>query len=291
MPPGPILVPLGLSTEPQVTCPPTSVSNPGQGFQYQRPKHQLSAADMSDLHGGAPQQESPRELYRKGTTPSDPDWLDSPCRASPPAPTATPPRPPRRKEQRWPTSPGRSRWTRSGGRNQMLLEGRRGLPQQLGQEKAGASRGITGCPPQRPAADDFRTRGVGHKQSGNPKPREGGRKSPHHFLLDFPLPGPLGGPGAQAAGAGRGETEQLRDGDEALLRMDSYTQGVHPPTLQQGRLPGPGEDHRPEDRTWGPETAVKSQNKEPPGPLRGARKCRLESLRLGDRAGGCCAGT
>ncbi|KAJ1072550.1 hypothetical protein K5549_011776 [Capra hircus] len=133
--------------------------------------------------------------------------------------------------------------------------------------------------------------GAGHKQSGNPKPRERRTESPttfswtsHHRAGN---PGP-GGPKLLEL-----DEEKLSNYEmemKPLLRMDSYTQDVHPPKRRYskgGACRGPGEDHRPEDRAFGAQRLrSKSQNKEHarPAPCAEPAVQRLESLRLGDRA-------
>nr|XP_008507059.1 PREDICTED: junctophilin-3 [Equus przewalskii] len=230
---------------------------PGR-LEYQRPKHQLSSDDIEVISTGTPlQQESP-ELYRKGTTPSDLTPDDSPL-------------------QSFPVSVDEER----GGDIQMLLEGRGGdyARNSWGEEKAGGSRGIrSGALRSSQPADDFRARG---SAADGVAP---------DVLLDFPPPSRQ--PqlwGRQAAGAGRGEAEQLRDGDEAAAEDGRVHAGRAPPekTLQQGGgLPGPGGG--PPLRgpgLWGAETEV-HQNKENVRPASCAEPAvqRLESLRLGDRA-------
>lgn len=243
--------------------------------------------------GTPPQQESP-ELYRKGTTPSDLTPDDSPLQSFPASPTATPPPAPAARNKVAHFSRQVSVDEERGGDIQMLLEGRGGdyTRNSWAEEKAGASRGIrSGVLRSGQPADDFRTRGAGHKQSGNPKPRERRTESPttfswtsHHRAGN---PGP-GGPKLLEL-----DEEKLSNYEmemKPLLRMDSYTQDVHPPKRRYskgGACRGPGEDHRPEDRAFGAQRLrSKSQNKEHarPAPCAEPAVQRLESLRLGDRA-------
>ena len=133
--------------------------------------------------GTPPQQESP-ELYRKGTTPSDLTPDDSPLQSFPASPTATPPPAPAARNKVAHFSRQVSVDEERGGDIQMLLEGRGGdyTRNSWAEEKAGASRGIrSGVLRSGQPADDFRTRGAGHKQSGNPKPRERRTESPTTF--------------------------------------------------------------------------------------------------------------
>ncbi|KAG5200348.1 hypothetical protein R6Z07F_012834 [Ovis aries] len=264
------------------------------GLEYQRPKHQLSSDDIEVTSTGTPPQQESPELYRKGTTPSDLTPDDSPLQSFPASPTATPPPAPAARNKVAHFSRQVSVDEERGGDIQMLLEGRGGdyTRNSWAEEKAGASRGIrSGVLRSGQPADDFRTRGVGHKQSGNPKPRERRTESPttfswtsHHRAGN---PGP-GGPKLLEL-----DEEKLSNYEmemKPLLRMDSYTQDVHPPKRRYskgGACRGPGEDHRPEDRAFGAQRLrSKSQNKEHarPAPCAEPAVQRLESLRLGDRA-------
>ncbi|XP_017917319.1 PREDICTED: junctophilin-3 [Capra hircus] len=264
------------------------------GLEYQRPKHQLSSEDIEVTSTGTPPQQESPELYRKGTTPSDLTPDDSPLQSFPASPTATPPPAPAARNKVAHFSRQVSVDEERGGDIQMLLEGRGGdyTRNSWAEEKAGASRGIrSGVLRSGQPADDFRTRGAGHKQSGNPKPRERRTESPttfswtsHHRAGN---PGP-GGPKLLEL-----DEEKLSNYEmemKPLLRMDSYTQDVHPPKRRYskgGACRGPGEDHRPEDRAFGAQRLrSKSQNKEHarPAPCAEPAVQRLESLRLGDRA-------
>ncbi|KAM7233933.1 hypothetical protein CapIbe_016069 [Capra ibex] len=264
------------------------------GLEYQRPKHQLSSDDIEVTSTGTPPQQESPELYRKGTTPSDLTPDDSPLQSFPASPTATPPPAPAARNKVAHFSRQVSVDEERGGDIQMLLEGRGGdyTRNSWAEEKAGASRGVrSGVLRSGQPADDFRTRGAGHKQSGNPKPRERRTESPttfswtsHHRAGN---PGP-GGPKLLEL-----DEEKLSNYEmemKPLLRMDSYTQDVHPPKRRYskgGACRGPGEDHRPEDRAFGAQRLrSKSQNKEHarPAPCAEPAVQRLESLRLGDRA-------
>ncbi|KAB0381735.1 hypothetical protein FD755_003652, partial [Muntiacus reevesi] len=264
------------------------------GLEYQRPKHQLSSDDIEVTSTGTPPQQESPELYRKGTTPSDLTPDDSPLQSFPASPTATPPPAPAARNKVAHFSRQVSVDEERGGDIQMLLEGRGGdyARNSWAEEKAGGSRGIrSGALRSSQPADDFRTRGAGHKQSGNPKPRERRTESPttfswtsHHRAGN---PGP-GGPRLLEL-----DEEKLSNYEmemKPLLRMDSYAQDVHPPKRRYskgGAGRGPGEDHRADDRAFGAQRLrSKSQNKEHarPAPCTEPAVQRLESLRLGDRA-------
>uniref|UniRef100_G1RLB8 Junctophilin n=1 Tax=Nomascus leucogenys TaxID=61853 RepID=G1RLB8_NOMLE len=143
------------------------------GLEYQRPKRQTSCDDIEVLSTGTPlQQESP-ELYRKGTTPSDLTPDDSPLQSFPASPAATPPPAPAARNKVAHFSRQVSVDEERGGDIQMLLEGRAGdcARSSWGEEQAGGSRGVrSGALRGGPLVDDFRTRGLGRKQPGNPKP-------------------------------------------------------------------------------------------------------------------------
>uniref|UniRef100_A0A452FAL8 Junctophilin n=1 Tax=Capra hircus TaxID=9925 RepID=A0A452FAL8_CAPHI len=252
------------------------------GLEYQRPKHQLSSEDIEVTSTGTPPQQESPELYRKGTTPSDLTPDDSPLQSFPASPTATPPPAPAARNKVAHFSRQVSVDEERGGDIQMLLEGRGGdyTRNSWAEEKAGASRGIrSGVLRSGQPADDFRTRGAGHKQSGNPKPRERRTESPttfswtsHHRAGN---PGP-GGPKLLEL-----DEEKLSNYEmemKPLLRMDSYTQDVHPPKRRYSKGG---------DRAFGAQRLrSKSQNKEHarPAPCAEPAVQRLESLRLGDRA-------
>uniref|UniRef100_A0A8C5ZG77 Junctophilin 3 n=1 Tax=Marmota marmota marmota TaxID=9994 RepID=A0A8C5ZG77_MARMA len=251
------------------------------GLEYQRPKHQGSCDDIEVLSTGTPlQQESP-ELYRKGTTPSDLTPDDSPL------PAATPP-----------PAPSRSRaahFSRQvsvdeerGGDIQMLLEGRGGdyTRNSWGEEKAGGCRGVrSSALRSSQGTEDFRTRGAGHKQPGNPKPRERRTESPPTF--SWTSHHRAGNPGSGGAKLQEPDEEQLSNYQlemKPLLRMDSCTPEPHPQRRRHGR--GAGGDRRSEDRGFGLQRLrSKSQNQENLRPASSVEPTvqKLESLRLGDR--------
>lgn len=285
---------LGLSTEHPSNQPAPTCLLPAAGLEYQRPKHQLSSDDIEVTSTGTPPQQESPELYRKGTTPSDLTPDDSPLQSFPASPTATPPPAPAARNKVAHFSRQVSVDEERGGDIQMLLEGRGGdyARNSWAEEKAGGSRGIrSGALRSSQPADDFRTRGAGHKQSGNPKPRERRTESPttfswtsHHRAGN---PGP-GGPKLLEL-----DEEKLSNYEmemKPLLRMDSYAQDVHPPKRRYskgGAGRGPGEDHRADERAFGAQRLrSKSQNKEHarPAPCTEPAVQRLESLRLGDRA-------
>ncbi|KAM4800757.1 junctophilin-3 [Urocitellus parryii] len=257
------------------------------GLEYQRPKHQGSCDDIEVLSTGTPlQQESP-ELYRKGTTPSDLTPDDSPLQSFPASPAATPP-----------PAPSRSRaahFSRQvsvdeerGGDIQMLLEGRGGdyTRNSWGEEKAGGCRGVrSSALRSSQGTEDFRTRGAGHKQPGNPKPRERRTESPPTF--SWTSHHRAGNPGSGGAKLQEPDEEQLSNYKlemKPLLRMDSCTPEPHPQRRRHGR--GAGGDRRSEDRGFGLQRLrSKSQNKENLRPASCGEPTvqKLESLRLGDR--------
>ncbi|XP_006212475.2 junctophilin-3 isoform X2 [Vicugna pacos] len=256
------------------------------GLEYQRPKHQLSSDDIEVISTGTPlQQESP-ELYRKGTTPSDLTPDDSPLQSFPASPTATPP----------PALASRNKVTHfsrqvsvdeeRGGDIQMLLEGRGGdyARNSWGEERAGGSRGVrSGAPRGGQPADDFRTRGSGHKQPSNPRARERRTESPPTFSwTSHPR---VGNPGPAGTKLLELDEEKLSTYElemKPLLRMDSYAQEPHPPKRRYskgGAGRGPGEDPRAE------RLRPKAQSREYARPASCTEPAvqRLESLRLGDR--------
>ncbi|XP_048648359.1 junctophilin-3 [Marmota marmota marmota] len=257
------------------------------GLEYQRPKHQGSCDDIEVLSTGTPlQQESP-ELYRKGTTPSDLTPDDSPLQSFPLSPAATPP-----------PAPSRSRaahFSRQvsvdeerGGDIQMLLEGRGGdyTRNSWGEEKAGGCRGVrSSALRSSQGTEDFRTRGAGHKQPGNPKPRERRTESPPTF--SWTSHHRAGNPGSGGAKLQEPDEEQLSNYQlemKPLLRMDSCTPEPHPQRRRHGR--GAGGDRRSEDRGFGLQRLrSKSQNQENLRPASSVEPTvqKLESLRLGDR--------
>ncbi|VTJ51369.1 Hypothetical predicted protein [Marmota monax] len=257
------------------------------GLEYQRPKHQGSCDDIEVLSTGTPlQQESP-ELYRKGTTPSDLTPDDSPLRSFPASPAATPP-----------PAPSRSRaahFSRQvsvdeerGGDIQMLLEGRGGddTRNSRGGEKAGGCRGVrSSALRSSQGTEDFRTRGAGHKQPGNPKPRERRTESPPTFSwTSHQRAGNPGSGGAKLQEPGEEQLSNYKLEMKPLLRMDSCTPEPHPQRRRHGR--GAGGDWRSEDRGFGLQRLrSKSQNQENLRPASSVEPTvqKLESLRLGDR--------
>ncbi|XP_058384419.1 junctophilin-3 isoform X1 [Diceros bicornis minor] len=264
------------------------------GLEYQRPKHQLSSDDIEVISTGTPlQQESP-ELYRKGTTPSDLTPDDSPLQSFPASPSATPPPAPAVRNKVAHFSRQVSVDEERGGDIQMLLEGRGGdyARNSWGEEKAGGSRGVrSGALRSGQPADDFRTRGSGHKQPSNPKPRERRTESPpmfswtSHHRAGNPSPG---GPKLLEP-----DEEKLSNYEmemKPLLRVDAYMQEAHAQKRRYskgGAYRGLAEDRRSEDRGFGSQRLrSKSQNKENVRPASCTEPAvqRLESLRLGDRA-------
>ncbi|CAD7689247.1 unnamed protein product [Nyctereutes procyonoides] len=264
------------------------------GLEYQRPKHPISSSDVEVASTGTPlQQESP-ELYRKGTTPSDLTPDDSPLQSFPASPTATPPPAPASRNKVAHFSRQVSVDEERGGDIQMLLEGRGGdYPRNSwGEEKAGGSRGIRGgALRSSQPADDFRSRGSGHKQPSNPKSRERRTESPPTF--SWTSHHRAGNPGSGGAKLLELDEEKLSNYEmemKPLLRMDSYVQEVHPQKRRYSKgaaCRGLGEDHRADDRGFGTQRLrSKSQNKDSArlGPCAEPAVQRLESLRLGDRA-------
>ncbi|XP_049560003.1 junctophilin-3 isoform X2 [Orcinus orca] len=249
------------------------------GLEYQRPKRQRSSDDMEVISTGTPlQQESP-ELYRKGTTPDD-----SPLQSFPASPTATPPPAPASRNKVAHFSRQVSVDEERGGDIQMLLEGRGGdcARNSWGEEKAGGSRGVrSGALRSGQPAEAFRARGPGHRQPSNPKPRERRTGSPTTF--SWTSHHRAGNPGPGSTKLLELDEEKLSNYEmemKPLLRMDSYTQEVHPPKRRYSKG---GTD----DRGFGAQRLrSKSQNKEHARPASCAEPAvqRLESLRLGDRA-------
>ncbi|TKC36323.1 hypothetical protein EI555_020211, partial [Monodon monoceros] len=249
------------------------------GLEYQRPKRQRSSDDIEVISAGTPlQQESP-ELYRKGTTPDD-----SPLQSFPASPTATPPPAPASRNKVAHFSRQVSVDEERGGDIQMLLEGRGGdcARNSWGEEKAGGSRGVrSGALRSGQPAEAFRARGPGHRQPSNPKPRERRTGSPTTF--SWTSHHRAGNPGPGSTKLLELDEEKLSNYEmemKPLLRIDSYTQEVHPPKRRYSKG---GTD----DRGFGAQRLrSKSQNKEHARPALCAEPAvqRLESLRLGDRA-------
>lgn len=265
-----------------------------KGLEYQRPKHPISSSDIEVASTGTPlQQESP-ELYRKGTTPSDLTPDDSPLQSFPASPTATPPPAPASRNKVAHFSRQVSVDEERGGDIQMLLEGRGGdyARNSWGEEKAGGSRGIRGSTLRSSQpTDDFRCRGPGHKQPGNPKSRERRTESPPTF--SWTSHHRAGNPGCGAAQLLELEEEKLSNYElemKPLRRMDSYVQEAQPQKRRHskgGACRGLGDDPRADDRGFGAQRLrSKSQNKDStrPAPCAEPAVQRLESLRLGDRA-------
>ncbi|XP_037672353.1 LOW QUALITY PROTEIN: junctophilin-3 [Choloepus didactylus] len=263
------------------------------GLECQRPKRQNSSGDVEVLSAGTPlQQESP-ELYRKGTTPSDATPDDSPLQSFPASPSASPPPAPRNRAAHF--SRQVSVDEERGRDIQMLLEGRGGdhARNSWGEEKAGGSRGIRGgalrsCQ----AADEHRVRGSGHRQPGNPRPREWRTGSPPTF--SWTSRPRAGNPGSGSTRLAELDEEKLSNYEmemRPLLRMDSYLQEVQPPKRRFGKggpCRGLVEEHPPEDRAFGLQRLrAKAQNKEglrPVVPTEPAVQ-KLESLRRAAPAG------
>eukprot|EP00069_Balaena_mysticetus_P005952 bmy_18285T0 len=249
------------------------------GLEYQRPKRQRSSDDIEVISTGTPlQQESP-ELYRKGTTPDD-----SPLQSFPASPTATPPPAPASRNKVAHFSRQVSVDEERGGDIQMLLEGRGGdcARNSWGEEKAGGSRGVrSGALRSGQPAEAFRARGPGHRQPSNPKPRERRTGSPTTF--SWTSHHRAGNPGPGSTKLLELDEEKLSNYEmemKPLLRMDSYTQEVHPPKRRYSK-------GGTEDRGFGAQRLrSKSQNKEHARPASCAEPAvqRLESLRLGGRA-------
>ncbi|XP_006762345.1 PREDICTED: LOW QUALITY PROTEIN: junctophilin-3 [Myotis davidii] len=216
------------------------------GLEYQRPKRQASSDDIEVISMGTPlQQESP-ELYRKGTTPSDLTPDDSPL-------------------QSFPAPLGRHSW---------------------GEEKAGASRGVrSGTLRSGQPAEDFRSRGSGHKQPGNPKPRERRTESPPAFWTSHPRASNPSSGGAKLLELDEEKLSNYEMEMKPLLRVDSHGQEAYPQKRRYSR--GAACRGLGEDRGFGAQRLrSKSQNKENVRPAASAEPAvqRLESLRLGDRA-------
>ncbi|XP_045295896.1 junctophilin-3 isoform X5 [Leopardus geoffroyi] len=156
----------------------------------------------------------------------------------------------------------------------------RGLcPQQLGR---GEGRQLQGRPWRRPPQRSTRRRlplpELGPQAARQPQVPGAADGVAPHLLLDFPPPDRqprLGG--RQAAGAGGGEVEQLRDGDETAAADGRVRAGGAPPeeALQQGRrLPGPGRGPPPRGAGLrGAEAAVQApeQGRRQAGLVHGAR--------------------
>ncbi|KAI5276818.1 junctophilin-3 [Manis pentadactyla] len=263
------------------------------GLEYQRPKRQLSSSDIEGVSTGTPLQESP-ELYRKGTTPSDLTPDDSPLQSFPASPTATPPPAPASRNKVAHFSRQVSVDEERGGDIQVLPEGRGGdyVRNSWGEGKAAGPRASrSGALRSSQPTDDFRTRGLGHKPPGNPKPRERRTESPPTFSWTAHH---------RASNPSSGGTKLLELDEEKLsnyememkplLRMDTYVQEAPPQKRRYskgGACRGLGEDHRSEDRGFGAQRPrSKSHNKESsrPAPCVGPAVQRLGSLRLGGRA-------
>ncbi|XP_029781965.1 junctophilin-3 [Suricata suricatta] len=259
------------------------------GLEYQRPKHPISSSDIEVASTGTPlQQESP-ELYRKGTTPSDLTPDDSPLQSFPASPTATPPPAPASRNKVAHFSRQVSVDEERGGDIQMLLEGRGGdsARNSWGEEKAGSSRGVrSGALRSAQPADDFRSRGSGPRQPGNPKSRERRTESPPTF--SWTSHHRTGNPGSAGAKLLELEEEKLSNYEmemKPLRRRDSGAQGAHTQERRYGR--GGACRGRGEERGFGAQRLrAKPQSKDGarPAPCAEPAVQRLESLRLGERA-------
>nr|KAF6410172.1 junctophilin 3 [Rousettus aegyptiacus] len=171
----------------------------------------------------------------------------------------------------------------------MLLEGRGGDygRNSWGEEKAGGSRGIrSGALRSGQPAEDFRTRSSGHKQPGNPKPRERRTESPPAFSwTSHPRACNPGSGGAKLLELDEEKLSNYEMEMKPLLRVDSHVQEPHPQKRRYSR--GGACRSLGEDRGFGAQRLrSKSQNKENVRPAASAEPAvqRLESLRLGDRA-------
>ncbi|KAF6077853.1 junctophilin 3 [Phyllostomus discolor] len=259
------------------------------GLEYQRPKHQVSSDDIEGISIGTPMQQESPELYRKGTTPSDLTPDDSPLQSFPASPSTTPPPAPASRNKVAHFSRQVSVDEERGGDIQMLLEGRGGdySRNSWGEEKAGGSRGVrSGTLRSGQPAEDFRTRGSGHKQPGNPKPRERRTESPPAFSwTSHPRAGNPGSGGAKLLELDEEKLSNYEMEMKPLLRVDSHVQEAHHQKRRYSR--GAACRGQGEDRGFGVQRLrSKSQNKENARPAASAEPAvqRLESLRLGDRA-------
>ena len=259
------------------------------GLEYQRPKHQVSSDDMEGISIGTPMQQESPELYRKGTTPSDLTPDDSPLQSFPASPSATPPLAPASRNKVAHFSRQVSVDEGRGGDIQMLLEGRGGDygRNSWGEEKAGGSRGVrSGTLRSGQPSEDFRTRGSGHKQPGNPKPRERRTESPPAFSwTSHPRAGNPSSGGAKLLELDEEKLSNYEMEMKPLLRVDSHVQEAHPQKRRYSR--GAACRVQGEDRGFGVQRLrSKSQNKENVRPAASTEPAvqRLESLRLGDRA-------
>ncbi|XP_053410417.1 junctophilin-3 [Nycticebus coucang] len=263
------------------------------GLEYQRPQHQLSCEDIEVLSTGTPlQQESP-ELYRKGTTPSDLTPDDSPLQSFPASPMATPPPAPASRNKVAHFSRQVSVDEERGGDIQVLREGRGGdhAHSSWSEARPAGARGVrSGALRSGQPAEDFRCRGSGHKQPGNPKPRERRTESSPLFSWTSQHRAGSHSPGS----AKLLELEERHSNYTAemqpLRRMDAHAQDVHPQKRRYSKGAagrGAGEDHRAEDRGFGVQRLrSKAQNKENFRPALCAEPTvqKLDSLRLGGRA-------
>ncbi|XP_036896114.1 junctophilin-3 [Sturnira hondurensis] len=260
------------------------------GLEYQRPKHQVSSDDIEGISIGTPMQQESPELYRKGTTPSDLTPDDSPLQSFPASPSATPPLAPATRNKVAHFSRQVSVDEERGGDIQMLLEGRGGdySRNSWGEEKAGGSRGArSGTLRSGQPAEDFRTRGSGHKQPGNPRPRERRTESPPAFWTSHPRAGNPGSGGAKLLELDEEKLSNYEMEMKPLLRVDSHMQEAHPQKRRYSRGAACRGQGQGEDRGFGVQRLrSKSQNKENIRPAVSGEPAvqRLESLRLGDRA-------
>lgn len=258
------------------------------GLEYQRPKRQASSDDIEVISMGTPMQQESPELYRKGTTPSDLTPDDSPLQSFPASPSATPPPAPAARNKVAHFSRQVSVDEERGGDIQMLLEGRGGDygRHSWGEEKAGGSRGVrSGTLRSGQPAEDFRTRGSGHKQPGNPKPRERRTESPPAFWTSHPRASNPSSGGAKLLELDEEKLSNYEMEMKPLLRVDSHGQEAYPQKRRYSR--GAACRGLGEDRGFGAQRLrSKSQNKENVRPAASAEPAvqRLESLRLGDRA-------
>ncbi|EPQ05418.1 Junctophilin-3 [Myotis brandtii] len=234
------------------------------GLEYQRPKRQASSDDIEVISMGTPMQQESPELYRKGTTPSDLTPDDSPLQSFPASPSATPPPAPASRNKVAHFSRQVSVDEERGGDIQMLLEGRGGDygRHSWGEEKAGASRGVrSGTLRSGQPAEDFRTRGSGHKQPGNPKPRERRTESPPAFWTSHPRASNPSSGGAKLLELDEEKLSNYEMEMKPLLRVDSHGQEAYPQKRRYSR--GAACRGLGEDRGFGAQRLrSKSQNKE-----------------------------
>ncbi|XP_006888843.1 PREDICTED: junctophilin-3 [Elephantulus edwardii] len=250
------------------------------GLECQRPKHRSSSEDLEVASAGTPLPPESPELYRKGTTPSDLTPDDSPLQSLPTSPSASPPAPTARNKM---AHFSRQLSVDEERDIQVLLEGRGGdcARNSWADDKAGGPRGGRGATRGGQLTDDHRARGPGHRQPGNPRPRERRTESPPAFTwTSHPR---AGNPGCGGSALMALDEERLSSYEmemKPLLRVDAASQDAHPQKRRYGK--GCAGRGAAEERAFGAQRPrARAQNKENVRPPGEPAVQKLESLRLG----------